>query len=144
LAFLFVPINTAAYAFLPREKNNAASGLMNLARNIGGSVGISIVTTMLDRRQQYHLSRMSSHLTAGSSQVQSMLQGTARSLEARGFSPADALHKAYALLQGNFFRQATMLSYIDNFWLLGVAILVMVPLVFLMKRPKTGGEIAVH
>ena len=61
LAFLFIPINTAAYAFLPKEKNNAASGLMNLARNIGGSVGISIVTTMLDRRSQYHMSRMSSH-----------------------------------------------------------------------------------
>src|SRR6202158_1234014 len=144
MAFLFVPINTAAYAFLPREKNNAASGLMNLARNIGGSVGISIVTTMLDRRQQYHLSRMSSHLTAGSPQVQSMLQGTTRALESRGFSPSDAMHKAYALLQGNFFRQATMLAYIDNFWLLGVAILAMVPLVFLMKRPRTGGEMAVH
>src|ERR1700682_6072421 len=144
MAFLFVPINTAAYAFLPREKNNAASGLMNLVRNIGGSVGISIVTTMLDRRQQYHLNRMSSHLSAGSPQVQSMLQGTSRALEARGFSPSDAMHRAYALLQGNFFRQATMLAYIDNFWLLGVAILAMVPLVFLMKRPKTGGEIAVH
>jgi DHA2 family multidrug resistance protein len=144
LAFLFVPINTAAYAFLPRGKNNAASGLMNLARNIGGSVGISIVTTMLDRRQQYHLSRMSSHLSAASPQVQSMLQGTSRALEARGFSPSDAMQRAYAMLQANFFRQATMLAYIDNFWLLGVAILVMVPLVFLMKRPKTGGEIAVH
>src|SRR6202011_453650 len=88
MAFLFVPINTAAYAFLPREKNNAASGLMNLARNIGGSVGISVVTTMLDRRQQYHLNRMSSHLSAGSPQVQSMLQGTTRALGARGFSPA--------------------------------------------------------
>ncbi len=144
MAFLFVPINTAAYAFLPREKNNAASGLMNLARNIGGSVGISIVTTMLDRRQQYHLNRMSSHLTAGSPQVQAMIQGTTRALESRGFSASEAMQKAYALLQANVFRQATMLAYIDNFWLLGVAILVMVPLVFLMKRPKTGGEIAVH
>ena len=54
LAFLFVPINTAAYAFLPRDKNNAASGLMNLARNIGGSVGISFVTTGLARRAQFH------------------------------------------------------------------------------------------
>jgi MFS transporter, DHA2 family, multidrug resistance protein len=144
LAFLFVPINTAAYAFLPKEKNNAASGLMNLARNIGGSVGISIVTTMLDRRSQYHLNRMSSHLSPANPQVQSMLQATARALEIRGFSASDAMHKAYALLQGNVFRQAGMLAYIDNFWLLGVAILVMVPLVFLMKRPQTGGEIAVH
>src|ERR1700732_3963472 len=59
MAFLFVPINTAAYAFLPREKNNAASGLMNLARNMGGSVGISFVTTMLDRRTQVHMTDLS-------------------------------------------------------------------------------------
>src|SRR6202011_6023659 len=97
LAFLFVPINTSAYAFLPRDKNNAASGLMNLARNIGGSVGISIVTTMLDRRSQYHLDRMASHLSPANPQVQSMLQGTARALEIRGFSASDAMHKAYAL-----------------------------------------------
>src|SRR5713226_4598299 len=144
LACLFVPINTAAYAFLPREKNNAASGLMNLARNIGGSVGISIVTTMLDRRQQFHLNRMSSHLSAANPPVQAMLQGTARALETRGLSASEAMHRAYALLQGSVLRQASMLAYIDNFWLLGVAILVMVPLVFLMKRPRTGGAIAVH
>src|SRR5262249_15297901 len=64
LAFLFVPINTAAYSALPREKNNAASGLMNLARNVGGSVGISFVTTMLDRRTQFHLARLMTNLTA--------------------------------------------------------------------------------
>ena len=87
LAFLFVPINTAAYAFLPKEKNNAASGLMNLARNIGGSVGISIVTTMLDRRQQFHLNRMSSHLSAANPQLSAMpCRARSQRLEARGFS----------------------------------------------------------
>jgi len=144
LAFLFVPINTAAYAYLPREKNNAASGLMNLARNIGGSVGISFVTTMLDRRAQYHQHRLSSHLSSSNPQFQSMLQGMARTFEAKGFSPVDAMHKAYALVQGTLFRQANMLAYIDNFWLLGAAILAMIPLVFLMKRLPTGGEIAMH
>jgi DHA2 family multidrug resistance protein len=54
------------------------------------------------------------------------------------------MHRAYALLQADFGRQASMLAYIDNFWLLGVAILVMVPLVFLMKRPKAGGTMAAH
>jgi MFS transporter, DHA2 family, multidrug resistance protein len=144
LAFLFVPINTSAYAFLPREKNNAASGLMNLARNIGGSVGISVVTTMLDRRSQYHLDRLSGHLAAGNLAMQNTLQGAARNFQARGFSAADAMHKAYGLLYGNVVRQATMLAYVDNFWLLGVAILVMIPLPFLMKRPRKGGELAVH
>ena len=63
VAFLFVPINTAAYAFLPRDKNNAASGLINLSRNIGGSVGISFVTTMLARRAQFHQSVLVTHLS---------------------------------------------------------------------------------
>jgi len=99
---------------------------------------------MLDRRQQYHLNRMSSHLSASSPQVQAMLQGTARTLETHGLSASEAMHRAYGLLQANFFRQASMLAYIDNFWLLGVAILVMVPMVFLMKRPRAGGALAVH
>src|SRR6266446_3219587 len=144
LAFLFVPINTAAYAFLPKDKNNAASGLMNLARNIGGSVGISLVTTMLDRRTQVHSNDLMSHISASNPALGTMIKGTARALETRGLSASEAMHRAYGLLQGSVLRQASMLAYIDNFWLLGVAILVMVPLVFLMKRPRTGGAIAVH
>lgn len=144
MAFLFVPINTAAYAFLPRDKNNAASGLMNLARNIGGSVGISVVTTMLDRRTQVHLTNLSANLSAGHSALQSMLQGTSQALQARGASPAHALQQAYALLQATVQQQATMLAYVDDFWLLGVAILAMIPIVFLMKKSSPGGGIAVH
>ena len=144
LAFLFVPINTAAYAYLPREKNNAASGLMNLARNIGGSVGISFVTTMLDRRTQKHLSDLTGHLTAANAQFQAGLQGIARNLIAHGTSPADAPKQAYAVMQGILQRQASMLAYIDNFHLLAYAILAMVPMVFLMKRTKSSGGIAVH
>ena len=144
LAFLFVPINTAAYAYLPRNKNNAASGLMNLARNIGGSVGISVVTTMLDRRAQVHQNFLMSHVNQGSPRLQGLVHGLAASLQARGVDPAGATQQAYARVQALVLRQATMLSYIDCFRLLGVAILCMVPLVFIMKKGKPGGEIAVH
>src|SRR6266568_1680183 len=144
MAFLFVPINTAAYSFLPREKNNAASGLMNLARNIGGSVGISLVTTMLARRAQHHQANLAAHLSGSNPTFQAMLQSTARMLESRGFSPVDAMHRAYGLVQSNLLRQANMLAYIDDFWLLGAAILGMIPLVFLMKRARPSGEVAVH
>jgi DHA2 family multidrug resistance protein len=144
MAFLFVPINTAAYAFLPREKNNAASGLMNLARNIGGSVGISLVTTMLDRRTQTHLNYLSGHLSSSNPAFQSMLQGATQSMRAHGASAAFARQQAYALIQGTVQRQATMLAYIDDFRLLGIAIMLMIPLVFLMKKGKPGGGIAVH
>jgi MFS transporter, DHA2 family, multidrug resistance protein len=144
MAFLFVPINTAAYAFLPREKNNAASGLMNLARNMGGSVGISLVTTMLDRRSQVHWNDLSRNLSAANPAFRSMLQAATQAMQAHGASAAFATKQAYALIDGTLQRQATMLAYLDDFRLLGICILVMVPLVFLMKKAKPGGGIAVH
>jgi DHA2 family multidrug resistance protein len=144
MAFLFVPINTAAYAFLPRDKNNAASGLMNLARNIGGSVGISLVTTLLDRRTQVHLNNLSRNLSPANPAFRSTLQGATQAMQAHGSSAAFAGRQAYALVEGTVQRQATMLAYIDDFRLLGIAILMMVPLVFLIKKGKPGGGIAVH
>ena len=144
MAFLFVPINTAAYAYLPRDKNNAASGLMNLARNIGGSVGISVVTTLLDRRGQVHLNYLSQNLSAANPAFRSMLAGASRAIQARGASASFATRQAYALIQGTVQRQASMLAYIDDFRLLGIAILLMVPLVFLIKKSKPAGGMAVH
>ena len=144
MAFLFVPINTAAYAFLPREKNNAASGLMNLARNIGGSVGISLVTTLLDRRTQVHLNDLSHNLSSANPALRSMLQGATHAMQAHGANAAFATRQAYALIEGTVQREATMLAYIDDFRLLGFAIMAMIPVVFLMKKSKPGGGIAVH
>lgn len=149
LAFLFVPINTAAYSFLPREKNNAASGLMNLARNIGGSVGISFVTTMLARRAQFHQARLAENLSASNPQLQSRLNGIAGVFQhggsaGPGTGAGTAMQHAYALVQANIIRESTMLAYIDNFWLLGIVILCLIPTVFLMKKSKPGGGIAVH
>jgi MFS transporter, DHA2 family, multidrug resistance protein len=144
MAFLFVPINTAAYAFLPREKNNAASGLMNLARNIGGSVGISLVTTLLDRRTQVHLNDLSHNLSSANPALRSILQGATHAMQAHGANAAFATRQAYALIEGTVQREATMLAYIDDFRLLGFAIMAMIPVVFLMKKSKPGGGIAVH
>jgi DHA2 family multidrug resistance protein len=144
LAFLFVPINTSAYAYLPRAKNNAASGLMNLARNIGGSVGISFVTTMLDRRTQKHLSDLLSHWTSANANLQATLNGIAAQLVAHGTSAADSQRQAYGVLQNMVQRQATMLAYLDNFHILGYVILAMIPTLLLMKKTRSGGGMAVH
>jgi DHA2 family multidrug resistance protein len=144
LAFLFVPINTAAYAFLPREKNNAASGLINLSRNIGGSVGISLVTTMLARRTQFHQSVLSSGIHGGNFKLQAFHAAATKTLIAHGSSAFEASRQAYGLVANLIDRQATMLAYIDNFWLLGVTVLAMIPFIFLMKRVQPGGPISVH
>jgi DHA2 family multidrug resistance protein len=116
MAFLFVPINTAAYAFLPRDKNNAASGLMNLARNIGGSVG---------NFPGHHHAR-SPHpgspqrFVPQSKRLQPRLPVDAagryqQAMRAHGASAAFATQQAYALIEGTVQRQATMLAYIDDF-----------------------------
>jgi MFS transporter, DHA2 family, multidrug resistance protein len=144
LAFLFVPINTAAYSFIPPGKNNAASGLINLARNIGGSVGISFVTTMLARRAQVHQSNLTARLNSGNGQFQSGLANITHMLISRGSSPAEAARQAYGMMAFNLNRQATMLAYVDNFWILGCCVAAMIPFVFLMKKVKHGGSMAVH
>jgi len=144
LAFLFVPINTAAYAFIPRNKSNAASGLINLARNIGGSIGISLVTTMIARRAQFHQASLAGDIHKGNPRLQTMITATTHMLISRGSSASQASHQAYAMVANMLDRQATMLAYIDNFWLLAVAVLIMIPFVFLMKKVKPGGPIAVH
>jgi len=142
LAFLFIPINTAAYAYLPREKNNAASGLINLARNVGGSVGISFVTTMLARRAQYHQSMLSTHATL----LSPMFRGAVQSLSHVFLSSAatTAQRQAYGQLYGQILRQSNMLAYIDNFWILAVISVVVIPFIFLMKRPPKGAAPAAH
>jgi DHA2 family multidrug resistance protein len=137
LAFLFVPINTAAYAFVPPNKNNAASGLINLARNVGGSVGISLVTTILDRRAQFHQNRLTEHATQLAPAF-----NRAISAATRVFGAARAGDRPYALVLRSIERQADTLSYIDCFWLLGVAFGCMVPLVFFMKKAKPGRAMA--
>jgi DHA2 family multidrug resistance protein len=140
LAFLFIPINTAAYSYLPREKNNAASGLINLSRNIGASVGISFVTTLLTRRAQFHQSALSAHASTFNPQWNAAIQSTAQNFAASG--PVVAQHQAYGELYGSILRQSTMMSYLDNFWILGVAALAVIPFVFLMKRPPKGAVAA--
>src|SRR5580658_3087238 len=143
MAFLFVPINTAAYAFLPRDKNNAASGLMNLARNIGGSVGISFVTTGLARRAQVHQGHLVETLNPANLPFQSALRNMTNvfSGSGPGSGGTSAQQHAYALLQGNVIRQATMLAYIDNFWVLGIVIGCLIPSVFLIKKAKAAGMV---
>jgi MFS transporter, DHA2 family, multidrug resistance protein len=144
LAFLFVPINTAAYAFLPRNKNNAASGLINLSRNVGGSVGISLVTTMLARRAQVHQNDLVNRVHFGNGSFQSLISAATRTLIAHGSSPFEASRQAYGLVAARVDQQAAMLAYIDNFRMLGTVVLLMIPFVFLMKKVKPGGPMAVH
>ena len=90
------------------------------------------------------MTNLASNLSGGNPALLSMLNGASQSMRSHGNSAAGATQQAYALLQGTVQRQATMLSYIDCFWFLGVAIMLMIPAVFLIKKTKPGGGMAVH
>jgi DHA2 family multidrug resistance protein len=133
-AFLFVPINTMAFYFIPKEKVNNATGLINLARNIGGSVGIALVTTLLARRAQFHQTVLVSHLTPLDSTYRAAESGASQLLMQHGANAPQALSQAQGLIYGNLIRQATMLAFLDAFWLLGLTFMALIPLMFLMKK----------
>jgi len=133
-AFLFVPINVMAFYFVPRGKMNNASGLINLARNVGASTGISFVTTMLDRRAQFHQNVLSEFLQAGNRHYQAALHRITSFLAAHGDSMARASTGAHALVYQQLQQQSMMLSFVDNFRIMGTICLCVLPLLFLMRQ----------
>jgi DHA2 family multidrug resistance protein len=145
LAFLFIPINVAAFAYVPREKTNMGTGIINLARNIGASVGIATVTTLLERRTQYHMAQLNEHVNPMSLAYQSKLASLTSAFTSAGGSPTGAAAQARGMIYGIIQRQAAMLSFLDDFKLLGVVFFAIIPIFFLLKRPKmSGGSIPVH
>jgi len=133
LAFLFVPINVTAFSFVPKERMNSATGLINLARNIGGSVGISLVMTLQARLAQKHQTDLVSHMTPLNPNYLQALHGAAAIARTHGSNAAFAAHQAQGMLYGELQRQANMLAFIDVFWILGVICLAMIPLMFFIK-----------
>src|SRR5215467_4242506 len=109
---VFVPLSTTTMAFLRNEEIGNASGLYNLLRNIGGSIGISIVNTIVARHEQLHRTELSASLNPGSITVEGSLHGLQNYLSAQGSSPVDALHRSYALLGANLNSQARLWSYV--------------------------------
>jgi len=145
LAFLFIPINVAAFAYVPREKTNMGTGIINLARNIGASVGIATVTTMLDRRAQFHQARLTERVTDFSAAYHSVLGGTQLKLVAAGATMAHAGAQAQAMIYGTIQRQAAMLAFLDDFKMLGVVFFAVIPILPLMRKPKMrSGGVPVH
>ncbi len=139
LAFLFVPLATVTFAFFSHEQTGMGTGIFNLLRNIGGSVGIAAVTTILARRTQFHQSQLVGHVSPYDPQYQNWYREVVAGLIAKGQSSLMAQKEALALAYREVIRQATMMSYIDVFWLLGVVMILLIPMVFVMKSSRRHG-----
>jgi len=138
IAFIFVPLNLTAYSYLPPEKNNRASSLINLFRNLGASFGVAFVATMLARRSQFHQSVLGAHVSAYDPAAAATLRDLSGKLVAAGLPPGDALPRAQALIYATVQKQSALLAFLDVFWLLFLLALAAVPLVLLIKNIRRG------
>ncbi|MDE3168986.1 MAG: DHA2 family efflux MFS transporter permease subunit [Acidobacteriota bacterium] len=139
LGFLFVPINLSSYVGMPAEKSNSVAGLINFMRNMGSSVGTSMVTTIVARRAQFHQTRLIESLSPGASTVQEALAGLAHHLAASGIDAAGAAMRAYALVYRALIVQATTLAYVDVFFVLAVGAGIMFLASFALRNNEPGG-----
>ena len=127
---------------IPKEKMGSATSIFNLMRNIGASIGISVVEAVQFRKQQAHTTFLGEHIQYASLQATRMREGLQAAYMAAGADAATAARKATVAVWGLIQRQAAMLAYNDVFLLLAIMFVVMLPFTLLMKRPKPGAKAA--
>jgi DHA2 family multidrug resistance protein len=143
LGFVFVPLATVAMGTLPDEQIGHASGLYNLFRNLGGSVGISLVETMIARRMQVHRIYLAHSITSQNPILRDAA-GALHGLLQLHFSPADALRRALAIVELSLNQQATLLSYIDDFRYLAIVCFLSVPIALALRKIAPSRRVAAH
>jgi DHA2 family multidrug resistance protein len=146
MSLLFVPLTTISMDAIPREKMGYATSLFSLMRNIGGSIGIAVTGTMLARNTQSTTALYGANVTAMNPASQSLSNQIRAAFMAAGSDIVTATDRAYAAMFGMVQRQASIVSFVGLFQLLGIVFLIVIPLVLLMKRPRTssGSAAAAH
>ncbi|MET3912494.1 DHA2 family multidrug resistance protein [Bradyrhizobium sp. S3.3.6] len=133
LPFLFLPVTTASYDGLPPEKTNQASALINVARNIGGSMGVALAQTLLAQRQQFHQSRLIEHAAPSDLGYQQTIDAMTRFFQAQGSNATDAASQAIAWIGQTLQQQIDLLAYIDVFWTLAIIAALLIPIAAVIR-----------
>ena len=140
MGLLFVPLTTVAMDRISLKDMGQATSIFNLLRNIGGAVGIAMVQTVLARDRQEHFNVLGAHVQPYSFATQTMFANLRATFIARGSDVTTATSRAYAALFGMVQKQAAMVAFLDTFRLLAVVFVLMLPLLFLMKKPRHHDE----
>ena len=140
MAFLFVPINLSSYVGMPPEKSSSVAGLVNFMRNMGSSVGTSMVTTIIARKAQLHQVYLVANVTSGDSTLSRAFNGLKAQLMASGSDATVAAKQAYAIIYRSVILQATNLAYVDAYMILAGIGLLMFFLSFLLKKNQLGAR----
>jgi DHA2 family multidrug resistance protein len=139
---IFVPLSTTTMAGLPNEEIGNASGLYNLMRNIGGSVGISIVNTIVARHEQLHRNELVHSIAPTNLTFEARVTGLRHYLEAQGVPAGDALQKAYGLVNAQLLQQSRLWAYVDDFRYMALVCFLCIPIVFLLKKTVGKGGLS--
>jgi MFS transporter, DHA2 family, multidrug resistance protein len=142
LGLLFVPLTTVTNDPIPRHEMGNATSLFNLMRNIGASIGIASVTTIVARHSQAHINDLSRYINSLNPTARATFEAMKSTFMSRGMDATTAGNQAYAAMFGMVQRQAGMMSYIDVFFLLAILFITMLPLILIMKRPTKQGAAA--
>ncbi len=138
---MFLPLQLAAMGPVPKKDIAAATGLFNLTRQLGGSMGVALLTTMLSRREVFHRSVIAEKLASNGPGVLERLDVYTRAMMANGFPLDDARAKAHAMLDGIVSQQAAVMSFGDTFWATAALIVLTLPLVLLLGKPPAGAKV---
>lgn len=133
-----MPLNQASMAAVTREESGDAAGVYNMARNLGGSVGLAVIGTFIDRRNSLHVERLSETLNANSPLVQDRIAASAASHFAQVGDFAHAQLQALKELTLQIHQQASVMTFSETFYALAVALLLCIPLALMLKTPKPG------
>ncbi len=142
IPFLFIPVSTMAFMKVPKEKSTKASALFSLSRNLGGSVGIALVTTYLARHSQIHQSHLVDRLVPGDPVYEAGLQGLTANAVAHGLPLAAATSQATGQIYKQLLSQSSILAYADSFAFLallvgfGICVAMFLP----MNKPNPKAE----
>jgi DHA2 family multidrug resistance protein len=136
LGLLFVPINNAAYGSLEPQEAQQAAGLINLARQLGGSFGIAVLVNYVSKHTQFHRADLVSDLTTGSLLTDTRVEQLTRAFVGRGYALLDAKQAALSALNGQVMQQASVLSFNDAWLYILLVFLGVSPAILLLRRPK--------
>jgi DHA2 family multidrug resistance protein len=144
LAMIFVPLITITLSTISKEEMGNATGMNNLLRNIGGSVGIATATTLLSRMSQFYQTNLAAQVSQFSLKTQSLWHELQLGAMAKGVDAVTAQKTALGILYGTVQKQAAMLAYNYIFWVIGIAFLAVIPFLLLLKKPKIHGPVEYH
>jgi len=140
LPLIFIPMITASYDGIPPNRVDMASALINAARNMGGSIGVSLAANVLAHREQFHQSRLIEHAIPSSPQYQQTLREATQYFLAHGSLPPEAHQQAIGWIGQAVQAQVSYLAYIDVFWVLTLISIAAIPLALSLRKVKLGGH----